>query len=827
MLSDWPLFGRLQDLEVLRARAPVRALTLYGPPGVGKSAVARELARRLVDVYPGGITFAEAASLDSLGTPAGRRLVVFDDADALVPLLRRRVPRWLEETPLLDVIVVSREVLGVREEMPFEVRPLSPADGERLAKAALGPVCDADATVKLADASGGLPLAIVGARSPSGAIDVANGREALRAAFARSFDSLDEPARQLLALSSLFSGTFSIELLMRVAGRLRASRATAHASESLGDAPHPALHESRIADGLQTLVERSLVQVAKSPTPERRFSVLAPFRAFALEAIGADAPFVAAAVDARNRTLGEFAGTFDHLWGFSTPRERSRAEIELANLRDVVRSGEPDDAARAALVLDALEGLTGSLSERAVLLDAAAARSEATDKLLRMTLDVARARVRVALYDTDMAAAILEPILDDTTDVTPAIHAAAALMQARVCIQSSEFDAARSWLERAIVAAASDARSRGRTISFALLHLAYLDAPDAKIVERLRAAIYELRRAGDAFGEARASAYLGALLLDVGDADEARAVLEDARDMHRALEDRSGEFVARSYLARAFHLLGRFDDGRREFERTAEAARTRGDTRAEAVSAGHRALLELEVGDLDASRKLAAAAMTLAKRCDDRALAAFFTGVSRMVRAIDGPSGDPADEDEDADWLWEPTSDAERLIIQTMAEAAAVMPFESAQAQEDFVRAIRARHPRLAVLEQANADAKILFRVLSSALCRTRSAGATRLVRPRLALSSDGAVTRVDDHPVDLASRPLLRRLLLRLASSGRSNSVGELVQAGWPDERILTHAASQRVHSAVRRLRDAGLAHVIRSDREGYWIDAEVEWVA
>ena len=79
---------------------------------------------------------------------------------------------------------------------------------------------------------------------------------------------------------------------------------------------------------------------------------------------------------------------------------------------------------------------------------------------------------------------------------------------------------------------------------------------------------------------------------------------------------------------------------------------------------------------------------------------------------------------------------------------------------------------------------------------------------------------------VDLSRRVALRLILQaltrrRLEHPGRALSVEEVVEAGWPGERILPDAAAGRVYVAVGSLRRMGLRGVLLSADGGYLLDA------
>lgn len=177
------LVGRRDELGVLRDRITegVRALTIVGPAGVGKTHLAREfVAHRDHGVFADlvGAPSDRAvlnAVLDGLGAvhPIGDpepfapavlaglagRLLVLDNAEDHLAALRAWVPRWLESVPDLVVLVTSQVPLGVPGERLVRLGPLDDQEGaELLARRAPDvPVAELE---RLSEALGGLPLAL-------------------------------------------------------------------------------------------------------------------------------------------------------------------------------------------------------------------------------------------------------------------------------------------------------------------------------------------------------------------------------------------------------------------------------------------------------------------------------------------------------------------------------------------------------------------------------------------------------------------------------------------------------------------------------------------
>lgn len=98
--------------------------------------------------------------------------------------------------------------------------------------------------------------------------------------------------------------------------------------------------------------------------------------------------------------------------------------------------------------------------------------------------------------------------------------------------------------------------------------------------------------------------------------------------------------------------------------------------------------------------------------------------------------------------------------------------------------------------------------------------------RPCFQVQQDGAWFRVaDGEPVDCRRRPVLRRLLAELAARrlrepGRPAPAAELFAAGWPDQRICTVSAKNRLKVAISTLRKMGFGAFLIGDREGYRLD-------
>lgn len=100
---------------------------------------------------------------------------------------------------------------------------------------------------------------------------------------------------------------------------------------------------------------------------------------------------------------------------------------------------------------------------------------------------------------------------------------------------------------------------------------------------------------------------------------------------------------------------------------------------------------------------------------------------------------------------------------------------------------------------------------------------------PIVEVSQDGAWFRtIEAEVVGCERRPVLRRLLVELARQriehpGRPIPGPELFAAGWPDQRISSASAKNRLKVAISTLRKMGFGAAIIGDRSGYRIDPRV----
>ena len=379
------LIGRDEDVAAVSAlivHQETRLLSLIGPPGVGKTRLALQVATKLLDGFADGaffvalapvrdpdlvaVTIAQTLGLVEIGSePLNVRLAHaledkqllllldnFEQVVAAAPL----VAELLAACPRLKVLVTSRAALRVRGEQLFNVQPLALPDLAALH--AIGPIArypsvalfverarSAKPTFRLSAGNAaavaaiciqidGLPLAIelvaayANLFSPQTLLAQLSSRLKLSTTSAR-----DLPDRQQ-TLWTAFDWSYDLlsagerklfeRLSVFVGGCTLAAAATL--CSALGDL------EIDVLDGMLSLLDKSLLRQEGEPDDEPRFTMLETIREYGRERLAASG--VAEAVRRRHAQLflelAEAAEPF--LRGPQQDEWLARLEVEHGNL---------------------------------------------------------------------------------------------------------------------------------------------------------------------------------------------------------------------------------------------------------------------------------------------------------------------------------------------------------------------------------------------------------------------------------------------------------------------------------------------------------------
>jgi non-specific serine/threonine protein kinase len=371
--------GREAELAALaRLLSTSRLLSLTGIGGSGKTRLAIELGRRVVERYADGVRFVDLAPVNSpdrvapeVARAAGAEeernrpivdtllkhvaarhmLLILDNCEHVVEACATLVERLLTESDHLQLVVTSREALGVAGEQIVAVRPLAlPAPGADIEAALASEAVqlfvsrarlvlpdfeadgqDVEGVVEICRRLDGIPLAIELAAARLRVLSVAQIRDklgdrfrlltagsraisrhqTLEATLQWSYEHLAPDEQSLLRRASVFAGGWTLEAALAVAG----------------------LNEGEIdlLDRLGRLIDKSLIAVERNADGSTRFTMLETVRQYAQgrlresgEAIAAHdahlAYFLRFAAKASDQILIEFVATL------------ARIDSEIANL---------------------------------------------------------------------------------------------------------------------------------------------------------------------------------------------------------------------------------------------------------------------------------------------------------------------------------------------------------------------------------------------------------------------------------------------------------------------------------------------------------------
>jgi predicted ATPase len=866
------LFGRDRDLARLRAKlgSGARLVTLFGPAGIGKTALARELAR----VESGGdrVVFADLAEVRdragvcgavgrALGVPLdprrepsdhlaavlraqAHRVVVLDACDHAIDTVAEVVRGWTMADLPTVFVVTSREVLGLSEEHAYEVGPLAvPPPGEH----------DSDA------------VAMFLARAEQ------TRREALRSADPEIIADVVRSLEGIPLALELAAGRLSVLSAAELRARL-GSRLSVLASHLRTEHPRQRTMRAAIEWSSRQLEPHEQAALRQLSVFRGGFDVRAAEAVIDLSAYdgGARVIDVLQSLRAKSFIRGDEAGGEVRLGLYEIIRE-----LGAQALRE---TGEEDAATRrhaAYFVAQAspTEDLDNLLAVHARALEGRT--NEGIEDAFRVLVHLELvmwtslpAHRTLALIDQTLAAAV-EP------NVAAALRCELLLRRSRALELMGRADA-REPAETAL-SLARDVRS-ARLEGSALMRLGSIDIRAGELrraCEKLRSAV-EILPEHDPPLAADAFRYLGTSLRTLGEVEEARMAHEESLAIRGRLGDERGAGVDLACLAALHYQQGQLEPARVLLEESLARAERFDDRYTVAYALGVLGSVLAELGQLHGAMARFGDALERLEELGERRLYGGFLGYAAVVHQLAGAL-DVAQETYSAS-LAVLREQGDRLQEGLFAGAASTLAWAQGRADEaESLHAMardrltelsgsiderlttalslhlghrdlwlhrtalgggderaakahledaRRRLTDAAVLVDDNDDLRIAYRLLQHAVEGEVPAPSGS---GDIELDPSALWFRVGSRPrVDLRRRRALRLVLQALVEE-RERAPGvpvpmqRLIATGWPGEKILLQAGLSRLYVTVRSLRELGLRSALLRQDDGYLLDPNV----
>jgi predicted ATPase/predicted negative regulator of RcsB-dependent stress response len=872
------LVGRTREILALRRLLIVeryQVVTVWGPGGIGKTRLVREVAGGGASAFPGGVHFCELAetrrpeevvallaevlalsatspsshreSVQRIGRSLamrGRTLVVLDNVEQILGEIASALRVWTVLAPEAAFLLTSRQVLGFPGEARLELPPLAlsaetgdvrDSDAVRLLlrrARAVRPEFDApiETLQEIVASLDGIPLAIELCAAHLGVLSLEQVRERLD----RRFDLLATTQPAVEPRQRTMRGVMdrSFYLLDEIERDLLAELSVFSGAFDLAAAEAVTFVAERcdVAHHLSSLRDKSLLVPAPAASGSPSMTMLETIRAYARDKLEART------AEVRDRHAAYFVGRASELAARADGANGGQAVAWLARERKNLIAAldhflDAPSRERAAMALAAMAPL------RRVLADTGG---------IAVLLDVgARVLAQARLHDVDQAV-----LLRAVEAQGLALFACGKLDESRAHLEEAHDLAHRASL--------ADRARTARSLGMVQMVLGRSE-PARKLLE---AALAASREAGDRHLEAQCLASLGSMHHFSDRFEPARERYEQALAIHHEIGNVRAEAHSRTQLGFVLQDLGVAGAGA-QYERAAALLRSRGGGPLEAQVAGYRGNALREEGRFDEAHAAYSEAIRRLQLAGERT-ALVFTMDRAILLELQGRMGEAAAELDALAPLAAEVGGARLAALTAGYRAIAQAALGDAACARAALASARDRghvtaefldlHSAHVVLFEARgaASGKLMSAAVSGARASLAKVGespqgihvrlAARLLRTTLERTVPPLdallVTEHRDRArapggawIDLRGRlnvlAVFSRLVdARLSAPGEPVSTNVLVKAGWPGERMLAASGQNRLRVLVASLRTQGLHGLLRTERGGYLLDPGVPLV-
>jgi len=814
-----PLIGRREELEAARALLTETShVTLVGPHGVGKSRLALAIAREFpaaLWVHVGELEVRSAvasvlgvrrSAVTAALAARGATLVVVDNADGREDEVRELVASM--HAPQLKLLVTGRShVVG----SPIDVQPLPVAAAATLLRSRCPRPLSERAAHALVDATDRLPLELelIAAQAASLDDETLAGRlkeiieHGVKSTLSSSWQLLDPDDRGALICLAAFRGTF-----------------VAPAAEAVMDRPLATLERLvdrslvvRNADATYRCLDSVSTFLRRKGVPKGAFERHARWFAHEPESLTRNdairernerrrreaADMLAVADRYPGTRLGALAALDVSAWGIDTlPAERLEAILLAVE--------GTDDEALAGRALFRRAGLAKRLNQR-----------QLSVRLYEETYE-RQARAGEWRMAAAAAAAIANALFQD----------------------EGENAAALRWFDRASESAirAGAGGLLAKNILGRARMLAHREPPHPSSKGLFDRAVEAALESGDEWAAPLALFARAEFLAREQVCDGA------LRDLDCALAfapfaDPTSQVVAAHYESLVRTHLGQFDGAVEAAQRCLKISRKIGDQARVVYAQSALAFAWLLGGDPAAAAAASAGVAEVAERAGKLSIAAHIgVDLGRALVELDRFEAGIRHLNRAAELFSAVDNEGDALVARWFAAAATAIAgnVEEANrrvpepaANEPFKRQLRGvMHPDQSVLDEARVRAEAHLPSANLLIATRWHARMCVRNNPPVRVDRRGSVILQDGTEIDVRRRRAVRRILVQLSERrvhepGAATSLDQLVAVGWPGEKILPNAATNRGYVAIATLRRAGLHELLQTGPEGYRLDPRV----